>query len=74
MTAQLLKVRLAAQVTGEGAKETLFKGIHEKEGYIKDLLFFFFLTQEQWEHVRNATKWRVYCESDDDCVIIAYDI
>ena len=30
MTAQLLKVRLAAQVTGEGAKETLFKGIHEK--------------------------------------------
>ena len=74
MNTQLLKVILAAQVTGDNVKETISKGIQEKEGYVRDLLFQAGMTSDQWERARHATKWRIYYEGDDEAFIIAYDI
>ena len=74
MTTQLLKVILAAQVTGDNVRETITRGIQEKEGYVRDLLFEAGMTSDQWEHARHATKWRIYYEGEDEAFIIAYNI
>ena len=74
MSAQLLKVILAAQITGDNVKETISKGIQEREGYIRDLLFEAGMTQEQWDRAKNATKWRIYYEGEDEAFVLAYDI